>query len=61
MSEKQTELLTIAYDLMTMSNVLKTNLKRSYECGGGVQAQDVARVVALHENAVKIQELAEGV
>lgn len=61
MTEKQKELMAIAYELETMSNVLKTNLLRGYDRAHIVQAHDVDRVVQLHETAVRLQEIAEGV
>ena len=60
MTEKQKELLSEAYDLEAMSNVLKTNLSRAYRNGDGVHAQDVARCTEMHVRAVRLQELAEG-
>lgn len=60
MKEKQRGLMAIAYELETMSNVLKTNLSRNYINGVGVQSQDVGRVTELHNKAVRLQELAEG-
>ena len=60
MNEKQKALLSEAYDMEAMSNVLKTNLQRGYDSGKGVQAQDVARCTQLHNKAVRLQELAEG-
>ena len=61
MTDNQKEILSISYDIEAMSNVLKTNLKRGYDKAHIVQAQDVERVVSLHENAVRLQELAEGI
>ena len=60
MTENQKQILTIAYELETMSNVLKTNLKRLHNTGLMVQAQDVERCVLLHEKAVGLQGLVKG-
>ena len=59
MTENQKQILTIAYELETMSNVLKTNLKRLHNTGLGIQSQDVERCVLLHEKAVALQGLAK--
>lgn len=61
MTEKQKALLSEAYELEAMSNVLKTNLTRAFDNGQGVQAQDVARCTMLHNKAVRLQEMAEGI
>lgn len=61
MTENQKELLSISYDLATMSNMLITNLIRSYKDGPGIQSHDVARVTELHNKAVRLQELAKDI